>query len=157
MIIVDVHILEGCVQQERGSRNRVVVLKFISRRVKELKSRVRCCHIDLSQSAKLIKQQVQSIEEAEHVKDVTQAETADKNRRSVLRLLHDQLTCLQSANAGTRVNMTQKLTTIKNEVLNMSLSVSEIEDLIEVESNGKKRKSVLKFLGAQVKKRKKVH
>ena len=119
-----------------------MVLKFLSRRIKELKSRARCCHIDLSQSAKLIKQQVQSIEEAEHVKDAIQAETAGKNRRSVLRLLDHQLTCLQSANSVTRVNMAQKLAAIKNEVLNMSLSVSEIEDLIEVESNGKKRNSV---------------
>ena len=103
--IVDVHILEGCMQQERESRNRAVVVKFLSRRIKELKSRVRCCHIDLSQSAKLIKQQVQSIEEAEHVKDAIQSETADKNRRSVLRILHHQLTCLQSANSVTRVNM----------------------------------------------------
>ena len=49
--------------------------------------------------------------------------------------------------------MAQNVAKIKNEVLNMSLSLSEIEDLIEVESNGKKRNSVLKFLRVQVRKR----
>ena len=44
----------------------------LSRHTKELKSRARCCHIDLSQSEKLMKQQVQNTEETEHAKDIMQ-------------------------------------------------------------------------------------
>ena len=133
-------------QEERGGLNRAGVLKFLSRRIKDIKLRVRSCHIDLSQSVKLLKQQVQCTEETEHINDAIQAEVTGRNRHSVLQLLHHQLRCLESANYETRVNMAQNVAKIKNEVLNMSLSLSEIEDLIEVESNGKKRNSVLKFL-----------
>ena len=82
-------------QEERGGLNRTVVLQFLSRRIKDLKMRARCRHIDLSQSAKLIKQQVQCTEEAEHIRDAIQAEVAGRNRVSVLEILHRQLRCLE--------------------------------------------------------------
>ena len=42
-------------QEEREGLDRAAVVKFLSRRIKNLKMRARCRHIDLSQSLKLIK------------------------------------------------------------------------------------------------------
>ena len=70
-------------QEERGGLNRKVVLKFLSRRIKDLKMRSHCRHIDLSQPLKLIKQQVEKTEEAEHINDAIQAEVAGKNHQTI--------------------------------------------------------------------------
>ena len=60
--------------------------------------RSRCGHIDLSQPLKLIKQQVENTEEAEHINDAIQAEVAGKNRSSVIKYLQTQVRKRQRAN-----------------------------------------------------------
>ena len=85
-------------QEERGGLNRKVVLNFLSQRIKDLKMRSRCRHIDLSQPLKLIKQQVENTEEAEHINDAIQAEVAGKNRSSVIKYLQTQVRKRQRAN-----------------------------------------------------------
>ena len=85
-------------QEELGGLNRKVVLNFLSRRIKDSKMRSRCRHIDLSQPLKLIKQQVENTEEAEHINDAIQAEVAGNNRSSVIKYLQTQVRKRQRAN-----------------------------------------------------------
>ena len=66
-------------QEEREGLDRAAVVKFLSRRIKNLKMRARCRHIDLSQSLKLIKQQVESTEEEESIKDAIETELVGRN------------------------------------------------------------------------------
>ena len=85
-------------QEEREGLDRAAVVKFLSRRIKNLKMRARCRHIDLSQSLKLIKQQVESTEEEESIKDAIETESVGRNRATVTKYLRVQLRKRQRAN-----------------------------------------------------------
>ena len=85
-------------QEEREGLDRAAVVKFLSRRIKNLKMRARCRHIDLSQSLKLIKQQVESTEEEESIKDAIETELVGRNRATVTKYLRVQLRKRQRAN-----------------------------------------------------------
>ena len=100
-------------QEEREGLNRAAVVKFLSRRIKNLKMRSRSRHIDLSQPLKLIKQQVESTEEEEHINDAIETELVGRNRTTVIKYLRVQLRKRQRANKKKGVSKDRHKPTVK--------------------------------------------